>query len=122
MAVLGDELDDRFRGLIRIAQLLECPWNRVVDDLQRSTSDKLLELDQREVRLDAGGVAIHHESDGVVADETRRDIRDVFRHREVERRLHSAVGVLGHWLEEVIQCAAEPVISGRFVNARAVAA
>ena len=34
-----------------------------VDDLEVTAAGELLELHQREVRLDAGGVAIHHETD-----------------------------------------------------------
>src|SRR4026209_526927 len=36
----------------------------LVDDLEVAAARELLELDQREVRLDAGGVAIHDEPDG----------------------------------------------------------
>src|SRR5205814_2963119 len=32
-------------------------------DLQHAAADQLLVLDQGDVRLDAGGVAVHHESD-----------------------------------------------------------
>ena len=38
--------------------------HRLVDDLPVAAAGELLELHQREVRLDAGGVAIHHEADG----------------------------------------------------------
>ena len=35
-----------------------------VDDLPVAAAGELLEFHQREIRLDAGGVAIHHEADG----------------------------------------------------------
>ncbi len=35
-----------------------------VDDLEIAAAGELLELHQREIRLDAGGVAIHHQADG----------------------------------------------------------
>jgi hypothetical protein len=35
-----------------------------VDDLEIAAAGQLLELDQGEVGLDAGGVAIHHQADG----------------------------------------------------------
>ncbi len=38
--------------------------NGVVDDLDQAAADQLLVLHQRQIRLDAGGVAIHHEADG----------------------------------------------------------
>ena len=36
----------------------------VVDDLDHAAADELLVLDEGEVGLDAGGVAVHHEADG----------------------------------------------------------
>ena len=54
--------------------------HRAVDDLEVAAAGELLELHQREVRLDAGGVAIHHEADGA----GRRD----------DGRLRIAVAVL----------------------------
>jgi hypothetical protein len=47
-----------------VAQLAQGPRDGLVDDLHRAAADELLELHQREVRLDAGGVAVHHEADG----------------------------------------------------------
>ena len=38
--------------------------HRAVDDLEVAAAGELLELHQREVGLDAGGVAIHHQADG----------------------------------------------------------
>ena len=36
----------------------------MVDDLEVAAAGQLLELHQREVGLDAGGVAVHHQADG----------------------------------------------------------
>ena len=44
-----------------------------VDDLEIAAAGELLELDQREIGLDAGGVAIHHQADRA----GRRDDRDL---------------------------------------------
>ena len=41
----------------------QCARDRLVDDLHGAAADELLELDQREVRLHAGRVAVHHEAD-----------------------------------------------------------
>ena len=57
--VLDDALDLRFG----IAERVERGRYRTVDDLEVTAACQLLELDQREVRLDAGGVAIHHQAD-----------------------------------------------------------
>jgi hypothetical protein len=72
VAVLGDVLDDRLDRLLGVAEVLQRPRHRLVDDLHRAAADQLLELDQREVGLDAGGVAVHHEADGAGRREQRR--------------------------------------------------
>ena len=64
VAVLGDVLDDRLDLLLLVAHLAQRARHRLVDDLHRAAADELLELHQREVGLDAGGVAVHHEADG----------------------------------------------------------
>ena len=56
--------DDRIDLVVVVAELEERSGNRVVDDLDHAAADELLVLDEREVRFDAGGVAIHHEADG----------------------------------------------------------
>ena len=50
--------------LRRIAELGEGFRNDPVDDLEVAAAGQLLELHQGEVRLDAGGVAVHHQTDG----------------------------------------------------------
>ena len=47
-----------------VAELLQRHRHRLVDDLHHPAADQLLVLDQRDVGLDAGGVAVHHEADG----------------------------------------------------------
>src|SRR6185295_9718694 len=77
------------------------------DDLHRTATDELLELDQRQVGLDAGGVAVHHQADGVVADETVRHVRDVVGHGQVERGLDATVLVDLYPFEQVPQGTSE---------------
>ena len=55
-----------------VADLPQRPRDRQVDDLHRAAADELLELDQREVGLDARRVAVHHEADGAGRGEHRR--------------------------------------------------
>ena len=59
-----DVLDDLLDLLGRIAELLERARHGLVDDLEEALADELLVLDERDVRLDAGRVAIHQEGDG----------------------------------------------------------
>ena len=47
----------------RVAERGERPRHHAVDDLEVAAAGQLLELDQREVGLDAGGVAVHHQAD-----------------------------------------------------------
>ena len=47
-----------------VAQRPQTVGHRPVDDLHRTATRQLLVLDQRNVRLDAGRVAVHHEADG----------------------------------------------------------
>ena len=64
VAVLGDVLGDGFDLFGLVAEVLQGAGDGLVDDLHGPAADQLLELDQREVGLDAGGVAVHHEADG----------------------------------------------------------
>ena len=59
----GVGLDLRDIGFA-IAEHAKGRGHRAVDDLEVAAAGELLELHQREIRLDAGGVAIHHEADG----------------------------------------------------------
>ena len=71
VAVLGDVGDDRLDRLGLVAHLAQRARDGLVDDLHRAAADELLELHQREVGLDAGGVAVHHEADGAGGREHR---------------------------------------------------
>ncbi len=59
-----DVADDGVDLRIVIAELEERGGHGVVDDFDHAAADQLLVLDEGEVGLDAGGVAIHHEADG----------------------------------------------------------
>ncbi len=61
----GVDVADDLVGLRgRVAELDERLRHGVVDDLDDAAADQLLVLHQRQVGLDAGGIAIHHEADG----------------------------------------------------------
>ena len=62
--VVGDVGDDLLSLLGGVAEVLEGTRHRLVDDLHRAAADHLLELDQREVWFDTGGIAVHHEANG----------------------------------------------------------
>ena len=59
-----DVADDRVDLGIGVAELEERRGDGVVDDLDHAAAHQLLILHQREIGLDAGGVAVHHEADG----------------------------------------------------------
>ena len=61
--LLVDVLEDRGNLLSAVAELGERLWDRLVDDLEEAFADELLVLDERDVWLNARGVAIHHEGD-----------------------------------------------------------
>src|ERR671922_174762 len=56
----------------RVAERRERQRHRLVDDRHLTAADQLLELDEREVRLDAGRVAVHQEGDRPGGGEHRR--------------------------------------------------
>ena len=56
-------LDLRDLGLA-VAERAQGLGHGLVDDLEVAAAGQLLELHQREVGLDAGGVAVHHQADG----------------------------------------------------------
>ena len=57
---VGEDLVDLFRA---IAELAQGRRDGLVDDLEEALADELLVLDERDVRLDPGRIAIHHERD-----------------------------------------------------------
>ena len=61
-----------FHLLRRVAELDQRLRHGVVDDLDHAAADQLLVLHQRQIGLDAGGVAIHHEADGAGGRDHRR--------------------------------------------------
>ena len=66
-----------------------------VDDLEVAAAGELLELHQREVRLDAGGVAVHHEADGAGRrDHARLRVAEAVLGAERERAVPGALGML----------------------------
>ena len=62
--VLVDVGDDVLGLLDPVAQLGQRPRHRLVDDRHGAAADQLLGLDQTEVGLDAGRVAVHQQADG----------------------------------------------------------
>ena len=58
---VGEDLVDLFGAIAELAQRRR---DGLVDDLEEALADELLVLDERDVRLDPGRIAIHHESDG----------------------------------------------------------
>ena len=57
-----DVRNDRIRLLVGVTKLKESRRDGVVDDLNHPAANQFLVLHQREIGLDAGSVAIHHES------------------------------------------------------------
>jgi ribonucleoside-diphosphate reductase alpha chain len=62
--VAVDVVDDRLDLRVGVAELSERHWNGLVDDLHQAAADELLVLHERDVRLHAGRIAVHHEADG----------------------------------------------------------
>ncbi len=71
-AVLVDVGDDLLDLLVGVAERLQRQRHGPVDDRHLAAADELLELDQREVGLDAGRVAVHQEADRPGRREHRR--------------------------------------------------
>ena len=100
---VGDDLLDLGRA---VAEVDQRPGHGAVDDLEVAAAGELLELHQREVGLDAGGVAVHDQADGaggrdhrglgvavaVLLAEIQRLVPDGV--REVDERRVGAVGVV----------------------------
>ena len=59
-----DVADDGVGLLVVVAELEQRRGHSVVDDLDHAPADELLVLDQGEIGLDSGSVAVHHEADG----------------------------------------------------------
>jgi hypothetical protein len=89
---IGLDLGDLRRRVAEHAQRFR---HRAVDDLEIAAAGKLLELHQREVGLDAGGVAVHHQADGA-GGRDHRDLRIAVAVllAERERAVPGALGML----------------------------
>src|SRR5262249_53310555 len=73
-AGMTDRIDNDVLDLAGgVAQHPQRFWHGAIDNLEIAAAGELFELDQREIRLNAGGVAIHYEADGA----GRRDHRDL---------------------------------------------
>src|SRR5579863_87884 len=66
-----DVADNSVSLLVCIPQLEQRCGYSVVNDFDHSSADQLLVLHQSQIRLDAGSVAIHHETDGSGGSEDR---------------------------------------------------
>ena len=66
-----DVADDGVRLIVIVAQLEQRRGHGLIDDLDHASADQLFVFHQRQVRLDAGGVAVHHEADGAGGGEDR---------------------------------------------------
>ncbi len=77
----------------RVAEHAQRFRHRAVDDLEVAAAGELLEFDEREVGLDAGGVAVHDQADGA----GRRHHRHLRIAEAVRRALldHAVPGALG---------------------------
>ena len=62
-AVADGVADDVLDLRLLVAQRLQGQRHHAVDDLEIAAAGERLELDQGEIRLDAGGIAIHHQAD-----------------------------------------------------------
>ena len=70
--VLVDVGEHRFDRWLVVAERAERERHRLVDDLEHAAAGELLVFHQRDVGLDAGGVAIHQERDRAGGREHRR--------------------------------------------------
>ena len=96
--VLVDVVDDRVDLRRRVAELPERHRHGLVDDLHQPAADELLVLHERDVGLDAGRVAVHHEADGAGRREHGRlrvPVAELLAelHRIVPRRLGRGVEI-----------------------------
>src|SRR5579863_9712588 len=92
---MADGVDDDLGDLaFAIAERAQRRRHRAVDDLEIAAAGELLEFHQREIRLDAGGVAIHNEADRAGRrDHARLRIAVAMRLAERQRAVPGAFGV-----------------------------
>ncbi len=98
-------VDDGADFAFAIAQCAQGQWHGAVDDLEIAATGQLLEFHQRKIRLDAGGVAIHHQADGAGGcDHTHLGISEtvLLAQRQgaiparLRRRQQVGIGAIGH--------------------------
>ncbi len=91
---IGLDLGDLGRRIAEHAQRFR---HGAVDDLEVAAAGELLELHQREVGLDAGGVAVHHQADGA-GRRHHRDLRvaEAVAGAELDDAVPGALGVVDH--------------------------
>ena len=136
--MLFDVLDDVLDLFDIVAQALERPRHGVVDDLQQAAADQLFVFDQRDVGLDAGGVAVHHEGDGAGGRQDR-DLRifdaELLRFRaglipglarrgeQIERHMgrRNLVGLRAMFVEHAQHRLAVDLVAGKGAGGRGVA-
>ena len=93
-AVAHGIFDDALDGLLGVAEPPQRLWHHAVDDLEIAAAGELLELHQREIGLDAGRIAIHHEADRAGRRDHRRlRIAVAMRFAKLERPLEGMDGV-----------------------------
>jgi hypothetical protein len=85
--------DDRLDLVVVVAERAQRLGHRAVDDLEISAAGQLLELDDGEIRFDAGGVAVHHQADGAGGrDNAGLGIAVAVALPELQRRVPGALG------------------------------
>jgi len=98
--------------LVGVPELPQRTRDRLVDDEHRAAADELLRLGEREVGLDAGGVAVHHEADGVVAHEAVGHVGHIRRDRDVVGQLLLAEHGRSDPIEEEPEQATQLLVAG----------
>ena len=98
---IGLDLGDLGLAIAERAQRIR---DGAVDDLEVAAAGELLELDEREVRLDAGGVAIHDKTDRAGRRDHRRlGVAKAVLLAEIEGRVPSRLGMVDEALAILIQ-------------------
>ncbi len=98
---IGLDLGDLGLAIAERAQRIR---DGAVDDLEVAAAGELLELDEREVRLDAGGVAIHDEADRAGRRDHRRlGVAEAVLLAEIEGRVPGLLGMVDEALAILVQ-------------------
>ena len=87
-------VDDALDRVFRIAERAQASRHHAVDDLEIAAASELLELHQREIGLDAGRIAIHHQPDRAGRRNHRRlRVAEAVLPAELDRPLEGVGGV-----------------------------